>query len=168
MDCCGYRNIFIHCGINDIKQNIITGPAKVAACYRKLADKVNEIKLICPKSIVYISPILPTKDRALNERCLYFNKLLFEFIRRSMGEIQSHDFNVFLDENDNGMLSSEMGRYKKPSDKLHLGAKGIRKLVEIIRRCVYGNLRKPVQTVKTDKLYATAVKSDLESGNAKI
>ena len=167
VDCCGYRNIFIHCGINDIKEYSITGPAKVAACFRRLADKVNEIKLVCPRSKVYVSPILPTKDRALNERCLYFNKLLFEFIRKSMGEIQSHDFNVFLDKKDNGMLSSEMGRYNKPYDTLHLGAKGLRKLVEIIRLCVYGNLRKSDKTVKTGKLYTTAlIKGGPESGSA--
>ena len=157
VDCSGYANIFLHCGINDIKEDSITGPTKVAACFRKLRDKVNVIKSICPKSRVFVSPILPTKDRTLNERCLFFNKLLFEFVRKSVGGILAHDFNEFCD--GNGMLCNDLGVYGKPNDKLHLGSNGIFKLVTIIRKCVYGNLfKEPAQSVKTDKLYTTAVK----------
>ena len=157
VDCCGYNKIFIHCGINDIKQDSITGPAKVAACFRQLRDKVNSIKLMCPMSRVYVSPILPTKDRALNERCLFFNRLLFDFVRESVGGILTHDFGIFCDSN--GLLSNEMGLYKKPYDKLHLGSHGIHKIVEIIRTCVYGTLvKKSAKSAMADKLYATAVR----------
>ena len=159
VNCCGYNNIFIHCGINDIKQDSVTGPAKVAACFRKLRNKVNEIKLICPKSRVYVSPILPTKDRALNERCLFFNRLLFDFVRESVGGILTHDFGIFCDSN--GLLSNQMGLYKKPYDILHLGAGGIYELVKTIRTCVYGSLplRKSAKPVTAGKPYAAAVKS---------
>ena len=153
IDCCGYSKIFIHCGINDIKQDSITGPAKVAACFRNLRDNVDKIKLICPKSRVYVSPILPTKDRALNERCLYFNRLLFDFVHESVGGILSHDFGIFC--NSDGLLSNEMGLYKNPFDKLHIGSNGIHELVKIIRTCVYGTLTK--KSVKSGKPYATAV-----------
>ena len=164
-DCCGYKNIFIHTGINDIKQDSVTGPSKVTACFNKLVRKVNEIKTICPKSRLYISPILPTKDQALNQRCLYFNKLLFDFVRKSVGSVLSHDFSDFCDQN--GLLSCEMGRFDKPYDKLHLGKPGIRLLVKIIRDCVYGNVGKPTRSSITGKSYSKAAIGSGKVGGVK-
>lgn len=137
-DCVGYKNIFIHCGINDIKNGNINGVQKVEQCFNKLAEKINVIKTLCPKSKLHISPMLPTKDVQLNAKCVYFNKLLFALVNRSVGRVLAHNFGLFCD--NSGLLSEQMGRYKRPYDKLHLGSTGIYQLAQIIRKCVHGYL----------------------------
>ena len=157
-DCCGYKHIFIHTGINDIKQDSVTGPTKVTECFKNLLRKVDEIRTLCPKSRLYISPMLPTKDRSLNYRCVYFNKLLFDYVNRSAGKVLTHDFREFCDQY--GSLSVNMGRIN-PNDKLHLGFTGVLKLVKIIRKCVYGKkFRESTQRLDKDTmLYSTAAAS---------
>ena len=155
-DCCGYRNIFIHTGINDVRQANITGPAKITACLNRLISKVEEIRTICPKAYIYVSPLLPTKDSALNRRCVYFNRLLFEYVNNSAGLVMTHNFGVFLDKSQQ-YLSTEMGRYQKPGDKLHLGKEGIRLLVKIIRECVYGRKSPKPAVSGTQKKYTEVV-----------
>ena len=78
-DCCGYKNIFLHCGINNIKHHSIHGPKNVSACFELLKNKMDIIQTLSPKSKVIVSPILPTKNREWNERALLFNKLLFDY-----------------------------------------------------------------------------------------
>ena len=137
-DCVGYKNIFIHCGVNDIKNGDINGVQKVEQCFNKLAEKINVIKTLCPKSKLHISPMLPTKDAQLNAKCIYFNKLLFALVNRSVGRVLADNFGIFCDSS--GYLSEQMGRYKRPYDKLHLGSTGIYQLAQIIRKCVHGHL----------------------------
>ena len=100
---------------------------------------------------------MPTKNHELNERALFFNKLLFDYEISSNEKISTHDFNVFCDEN--GRLSDYMGRFKKPSDPLHLGSNGILKLVKLIRTCVYGS-----DKVTSNRLFTDVVKGDVSGG----
>ena len=69
---------------------------------------------------------------------LTMNMSNYEYVNNSAGLVMTHNFGVFLDKSQQ-YLSTEMGRYKKPGDKLHLGKEGIRLLVKIIRECVYGH-----------------------------
>ena len=140
----GYKNIFIHCGVNNIKDREINGYQKVGQYFDKLEEKINAIKVLCPKSKMHVSPILPTKDAELNSKCIYFNKRLFTLVNQSVGRVLTHKFSVFCDSE--GFLSENMGRYRKPLyDTLHLGASGIHELVTIIRKCVYGNINTTVR-----------------------
>ena len=151
---CGYKNIFLHCGINNIKHHSIHGPKNVSACFELLKNKMDIIQTLSPKSKVIVSPILPTKNRDWNVRALSFNKLLFDYENKSNGKIQTHDFNRFCDFT--GKLAESMGRYKKPSDPLHLGAGGIRLLVKLIRDCVYSS----------DKVTSGRLYNDVLRGNS--
>ena len=133
--CCGYKNVFIHCGINDIKHHRVSSPGKIRQKFDELKAKVNEITALCPKSKVFVSPILPTKSQDWNRRAVSFNHLLFDFCKVSNGRIIGLNFSEFCDEY--GNLRSDMGKYWNPSDPLHLGSKGISALVNIVRKCVF-------------------------------
>ena len=141
VECCGFKNIFLHCGINNIKHPSIRGPDKVTKCFEDFKSKVEQVCNICPKSKIVVSPILPTKDRELNKRTLLFNKLLFEYESQSCGRFSTLDFNEFCDIN-TGFLDNKLGS-KHPNDKLHLGVNGIRVLVKLVRCGVYGYDRTP-------------------------
>ena len=160
VDCCGYKNIFLHCGINNIKHHNIRSPENVAVCFEMLKNKMDIIRTLCPKSKLVVSPILPTKDREWNVRALYFNKLLFDYENKSNGKITTHDFNGFCDFT--GKLSESMGRFKKPSDPLHLGSSGIRLLVKLIRDCVYKS-----NQVTSDRLFNDVVRGN-NSGVSRV
>ena len=152
-DCCGYKNIFVHCGINNIKHHSIRSPENVTACFELFKNKIDIIRTLCPNSKIVISPILPTKDREWNVRALYFNKLLFGYENRANGKILTHDFNEFCDIS--GMLAASMGRFKKPSDTLHLGANGISLLVKLIRDCVHNSGK-----ISSDRLFNDVVRGN--------
>ena len=151
VDCCGYKNIFLHSGVNNIKHHSVCSPENVVVCFELLKNKMDIIRTLCPKSKLVVSPILPTKDREWNTRALYFNKLLFDYENKSNGKVKTHDFNGFCDFT--GKLSESMGRYKKPSDPLHLGSSGIRLFVKLIRDCVYKS-----DHVTSDRLFNDVVR----------
>ena len=144
-ECCGYRNIFIHCGINDIKHYKINNRDKVSAKFSELKSKINDISVLCPESRVFVSPILPTKSQMWNQRAEYFNKLLFAYMNQSM-KFVALNFNEFCD-NDN-KLSDDMGKFWNKNDPLHLGSKGISTLVKIIRHHVYSSVIVPSPHVR--------------------
>ena len=135
--CCGYKNIFIHCGINDIKHYRCSGQNKVQQKFNELKSKIEETTVLCPTAKLFVSPILPTKSQDWNKRAVYFNKLLFNFCNGSNGKVIAHNFSGFCDEY--GNLRSDMGKYWDPSDPLHLGSNGIRSLVNIVRQCVFSS-----------------------------
>ena len=62
VNCIGYNNIFLHCGINDIKQH----DSDVQECAERLIETVERIKIFCPKAKIFIHPLLPTKSLRLN------------------------------------------------------------------------------------------------------
>ena len=135
--CCGYRNIFIHCGINDIKHHRVSNAGKVQQKFSELKSKLEEITVLCPGSKLFVSPILPTKSHDWNRRAIHFNKLLFNYCNESNGKVVALNFSNFCDEY--GNLRNDMGKYWNPSDPLHLGSKGITDLVKIIRQSVFNN-----------------------------
>ena len=130
--CVGHSNIFIMCGINDIKGK--SKPSEVSKCFDKFVGKLEEMQYICSNARIVVAPLLPTKDHELNKRVLHFNQLLFDYVNNINKHIITLDFNEFCDHD--GLLSESMGRYQAPSDMLHLGSSGIRRLVALIRQCV--------------------------------
>ena len=77
--CLGYRNIVIHCGINDMRDNSAgrtesdPEPTDVKAHFELLARKVSLVKQMCPLSSKVVNPLLPTINQRLNQRVLEFN-----------------------------------------------------------------------------------------------
>ena len=145
-DCIGYQNVVLHCGINDIR-NRSPGrlendpdPADVGAHFDILQRKVLDIKALCPKIAIFVSPILPTKSTNLNLRVVEFNEHLSEFLmnNRSGEGVRSFDFNPLADwktgvlREDYGVYDTESNCYNR-KDSLHLGKNGIRLLAKTLR-----------------------------------
>ncbi len=137
VDCCGYKNIFIHCGVNDIKHFRVNTMDKISKKSQELQTVINEIVAICPNSNVYVSPILPTKSMDINRRAIKFNEMLFRF-RSECGTFECLDFTVFVDKY--GCLRPDLGRHWNPQDSLHLGVNGISIMVNMIRKRVYSTV----------------------------
>ena len=138
IDCCGYKNILIHCGINNIKHHRVNTRDAIHTCFVNLKNKVEEIRKLCPSSRLVLCPVLPTKRSDWTNRACCFNGFLFEYANRSNGKITTMNAGGFCN-NNSGLLADELGLYWKPDDPLHLGSRGIRVLANMIRHCVYGS-----------------------------
>ena len=125
-ECSGYKNVFVHCGVNDIRNS-----GSPEACANKLISKLERICRLCPTSRVNVSPILPTRLQHLNQKAIAFNKTLFNYINTCNSKIGSLDFSGFLDES-MSLLDKRFCRYQK-EDPVHLGSTGIFTLASIIR-----------------------------------
>ena len=156
LDCAGYSNIFIHCGINNLKNHI-----SPSTCFGILKDKIGAIQLISPGSKVVISPILPTKSAYLNQMALSFNKYLFEYVSMgaSSARLQTLNFSAFC--SDQGLLHESLGRYLNPNDAIHLGKIGYRLLASLIKDRVFNN--------KVDgRSYANVTSLNSNSANSRM
>ena len=149
--CEGYSNVFIHCGINNIKKS----GSVVEECVDKLASKLDKICELCPYSKVTVSPILPTKLSWLNARALHFNQLLFRYCDGNP-RIGTLDFNSFV--GSDSLLDSALGRYQDQTDAIHLGSTGIFRLSRLIANKLLSN--------PTDgRLYSQAAASKVGTGS---
>ncbi|MCP4459303.1 MAG: hypothetical protein GY816_14980, partial [Cytophagales bacterium] len=147
LDCCGYKTIILHCGINGIKHHRVNSSDKMRRKFEELKTVINQIRVLCPKSRLVVSPILPTRSQELNNRAKYFNSLLFEFNDSlSYNGFTTLNFNVFADRF--GNLRSELGRYWNQEDQLHLGSQGISLLVRMIREKVYNSTISPARSYR--------------------
>ena len=131
-DCRGYKNVFVHCGINNIKRN----GANVHEAAKQLIAKLDLICQLCPGSKITVSPLLPTKLPTLNQKAIHFNKIIFDYCT-SNPRVGSLDFNCFLD--DDNLLSESYGRYFDKTDAIHLGSSGIFRLSRIIANKIFQN-----------------------------
>ena len=141
--CIGYRNVIIHCGINDIRDRSPgrepsdPDPSDVEEHFNNLMIKIKDIKNLCPYTSVIVSPILPTKSSKLNQRAVKFNKLLAHYILHDKASegVRAMNFECFV--NSSGTLieklsvwDTENNEYNK-KDILHLGKFGIRMLAKV-------------------------------------
>lgn len=133
--CVGYSNIFIHCGINNLKHGSVNSHGAVTNCFEQLKFKIQCIRTLCRTSRVFMTPIMPTKDLNLNNKAVDFNKLLFDYIRLCDSSLKTLNFNSFC--SGEKVLIESLGRFQAPHDKLHLGSAGIRKLASIFRETIY-------------------------------
>ena len=160
LDCAGYSNIFIHCGINNLKNHQVS-PSE---CFSTLKEKIEVIQTICPQSKVFISPILPTKSVLLNKRAVLFNKYLFEYVNLapSSKKLYHLHFDSFC--NEQGFLQESYGRYLNHNDSIHLGKVGYRFLANIIKDCVTNNKVDGRDYSDVTSLHRHSVNSDMRSG----
>ena len=161
LDCCGYKNVIIHCGINDIKHYTINDRDKVEECFVEFRNKLSQIMTLCPNAKIVVSPILPTKRHDLNARGMHFNRCLFDFENCSENRFSTLKFSVFRDPT-TGCLGNRLGRYWNPEDALHLGSNGIRILVQLMRDQIYSS------TVSSNKTYKAALTGPNASGGGWI
>ena len=130
--CVGYKNVVVHCGVNNIKR----GGGDVKHWANELTKKLKNICEICPYSKVIVSPILPTRSSWLNNRAMEFNSLLFRYCNANT-RVSALDFDSFVDEE--GLLNKQFCRFKRPDDPIHLGSSGIFKLSRAIAHKILGS-----------------------------
>ena len=134
----GYRNIVVHCAINNLKKDEVKNLADIKRVFSMYVNKIECIQAVNPKAHVFICPPLPSKRAELNRKSLYFIKLIREeLIPSNFGVTLVDGIDGFLDEA--GLLSQHLSRnlnrYQKP-DYLHLNWKGLAKLGVLIRNTV--------------------------------
>ena len=131
--CIGYSNIFICSGTNDLRPEYIRSEQDVHALVREMEGKIGTIRQLCPKSKIFVVPVLPTRTPQMNKNVMLFNSLTDQMLGRCFGpDIWFPGIYNFLDGND--MLSARLSR---GSDPIHLGPKGIAKYVTMLKHCVF-------------------------------
>ena len=136
--CCGYKNVVIHCAINDLKSDEVKNMADIRRLFSLYVNKIECIQAVNPKVHVYVCPPLPSKRAELNKKSLYFIRLMREeLLPSNFGVTFVDGFDGFLDQAGllSQHLSKDLNRYQKP-DYLHLNWKGIAKLGVLIRNTV--------------------------------
>ena len=129
-----YRNIVVHTGINSINSQYSRKSDTYLLHF--LETRIKEIKLIYPKSKIYLSMVLPTRSRSVNRFVEEFNQGILDFVFNMRG-IYIIDNSIF-----GPILSNEHGRWdsqdNRPmtSDALHLGKSGIRTLAMNIKSTI--------------------------------
>ena len=165
-DSCGFSNVVIMCGINNIKTDNIRTPGDIRCVYNLLVSKIQQIQLVNPKSHVYVCPVLPTKRAELNRKGVFFNNLIMnELLASNFGVTFVDGFQAFLDEQ--GLLNREMSRdfnkFKRP-DFLHLNWTGLAKLGCLIRDTVLFRVSGVRKRKRTREVDGTAYRDVAASG----
>lgn len=134
--CCGYQNIIVHVGINDLRdrspgrKDTDPAPSDIKGHFARLSDKLDIIQELCPNSSIIVSTVLPTKLHVLNHRASIFNRLLSEYVYENPKlRIISHYEFVSPD----NVLKPEFCCYKNQNDVLHLGKQGIKLLAKSLK-----------------------------------
>ncbi len=138
------RNIVLNVGVNDVREPERKSTEYLVSQYEA---KLKSIMSVYPKTKIYISLLLPTKDEWLNFGVNELNK--------SLKNLASNFGNVFVIEHDSlvdryGFLNPILGRFRRgrpnPDDHVHLGAEGIKRFVlniknKIMYRKLFGLTR---------------------------
>ena len=134
----GFQNVYVQVGLNNIKNKFasIDGSIDIEGTFNRWLCKLIAIKQLCPYSRIIVAPIPPTRIRALNDRAIRFNAMIFS----SRNTFWQHvGFDGFLASNTD-LLDENFARYYNAStgfrDRIHLGRNGISKLSLLIRDAV--------------------------------
>ena len=131
-----YRNIVIHTGINDIRDDF-NRPSN-RALIAQLKRKCDDIQEFYPNAKLHLSLLLPTKSQNVNVRIGELNSMMIDFVfnRRNMFVID----NSILS-SQNGCMPPKYGRFMRngtplTNDVVHLGREGLRVFCMNIKRCI--------------------------------
>ena len=152
--CNGFKTIWIHCGINDLKDRVCKSDADIHRVFKVLMAKLERIRTVNPRARVMLSPVLPTGITALTERASYFNSLIFAVKNPWWSEL---NVSSFL--NSYGNLDIFYRCRNNPADRIHLGYNGINALTGKIK----------FATARTDtRTYASIVRGPPYRHNASL
>ena len=129
-NCKGFKKIWLHVGINNMKSVLCRGPEDVSRHFSSFMNKLQAIRSICPDSRIIVSSILLTNIIELNMRAKMFNRMLFS----SGTWFTVLDFNQFCGGNDR--LMRIYRSYNNPRDNIHLGVLGIQVLSSKVRHAL--------------------------------
>ena len=130
--CIGYSNVFIVCGTNNLRCEYINSESDILQVVDELRQKITTIKQLCPATKVFVVPVLPSRIPRMNANIMIYNDLVDDMIYNCFPDVWFAGIYSFLDLH--GQLSLRLCR---PNDKIHLGTKGIAKLVTYIKTCVF-------------------------------
>ena len=137
-----YRNIVLHTAINDInpypsKWNTHPNPKPLPVLAKELEFKCSNILKIYPRTNVYLSCVLPTKDSHLNKSVREFNGYLSN-ICKSHKNIRLIEHRTISDPY--GNMKIHLGRQingrPNVADYLHLGTVGMKTFASTIKESV--------------------------------
>ena len=141
-EACGYKNVVILCGINDLKKEEVKNLADINSLFSLYVNKIECIQAVNPKAHVYVCPPLPTKRAELNKKAIYFNHLICtKLLPSNFGVTFVDGFDGFLDSAGllNQQLARNLDKYQRP-DYLHLNWRGVAKLGVLIRDTVLSRM----------------------------
>ena len=130
-----YRNIVIHCGINDLRE-FNHKPIPVLA--NALEDKCIAFNVAYPRMKIHLSLLLPTKDSNLNRMANELNSYIIE-ISQKYRNISVISHTNLMDDYGNLDVSyaRRFSRGGKPIvDAVHLGSVGIKLFCKNIKNCI--------------------------------
>lgn len=127
----------MHCGTNDLRCEYVTGKEYIHKLVGTLQAKLSEIKRLCPDACLFVVPVLPTRNRAMNEHIMYYNSLVGRMLSHYFPEVSFEGIYSFLDRQ--GLLDAKLTR--NGNDDIHLGKKGIALYVSLMKKCVFRKLR---------------------------
>ena len=130
--CIGYSDLFLMSGTNDLRCEYINDEEQIHSLVLQLKGKLREIRQLCPRIKIFVVPVLPSRIPKMNENIGKYNELVDHMLYTYFPDIWYEGIYSFLD--NNGLLSKNLARGE---DKIHLGSKGIAKLVRYIKTCVF-------------------------------
>ena len=130
--CTGYSNIFLMCGTNDLRPENVRNESDIHHVVSQLKRKLYEMKKLCPTANIFVMPVLPTRLPHMNENIMLYNRLVNDMLLNCFPDVWFQGMYGFLDRQN--LLSTKLTR---ANDKIHLGSRGIAKLVSLIKNCVF-------------------------------
>lgn len=130
--CIGHSDIFLMCGTNDLRCEYIKSESDIHCLVDQLKEKLYEIKQLCPKSKIFVVPVLPSRISQMNQNIECYNMLVNDMLLSRFPDIWYEGIYGFLDNQNKLSL-----RLTRLNDDIHLGAGGLSKLVKYIKTCVY-------------------------------
>lgn len=128
VECIGYNNIILHCGINDIKSQNISDK-DLNDVYVNFKHKVEDIRRLNRTARIIVSPVLPTRLIGLNKKALSYNRLLFNDLNQSGLNIAFvHGYDDMVDRD----RCLDM-RFSRDYDFLHLSPAGVSYLASCMK-----------------------------------
>ena len=131
-ECIGYSNIFIMSGTNDLRCENVSCEPDIHRVVKELQEKLVEVKQLCPTAKVFVIPVMPSRIPKMNINITLYNRLVDRMLSLNFPGIWFQGIYSFVD--NNGLLSSRLVRQ---NDKVHLGPKGIAKLMTYMKTCVF-------------------------------
>ena len=127
-----HRNVIIHTGINDIN---CLAPKPDIALEEALESKCMGIHALFPRTKIFLSPILPTKNYYLNIKVCQFNTRIISLAKRH--------HNIFIINNSSFMdirtyLLRDVFKSSRHGDIIHLGAQGLRHFASSLKSYAMG------------------------------
>ena len=151
LECMGYNNIVIQCGLNDIRHPEIKTEKQIRSIFVDFKTKVDNIIHFNKRASIFIVPILPTKLANVNRKALFFNHLIrSDLVNQNRAVSVIPGIADFVD--NFGSLSK---RYSlREGDNLHLNAEGTRLLAKLVKTAIFSRKKERQQR----RLYTGALK----------